>query len=93
MDSRELDQLWGLPLEDFTRVRDELAKKAKEAGESDAAKEIKALRKPSVSAWAVNHLARTRRPEVEQLIELGGALRAAQQAAISGEGRDALRKV
>jgi hypothetical protein len=93
VDRERIDQLWTLQLEDFTRGRDELAREAKAEGDPEAAREIKALRKPSVSAWAVNQLARSNRPQVEQLIELGEALRKAQQAAMSGEGREALRKV
>jgi hypothetical protein len=91
MDRSEIDQLWTLPLEDFTRVRDDLAKRAKEEGDADGAKEIKALRKPSVAAWAVNQLARRRSDDIRRLLGLGEVMRKAQREAFEGGGRDALR--
>jgi hypothetical protein len=91
MDRREIEQLWTLPLEDFTRSRDELAKRAREEGDQESAKEIKALRKPSVAAWAVNQLARERASEIKKLLKLGEALREAQRKTLEGGGADALR--
>jgi hypothetical protein len=91
MDRREIDQLWTLPLEDFTRARDDLAKRAKEEGDPDAAKEIRALRKPSLAAWTVNRLARERAADVAKLLKAGEDLRRAQAEALAGGGRDALR--
>lgn len=91
MDRREIDDLWTLSLEDFTRARDELARKAKDQGDRESAKEIKALRKPSVAAWAVNQLARERASEIKKLLQLGGALREAQRKALEGGGADPLR--
>ena len=91
MDRTEIDQLWTLPLEDFTRARDDLAKRAKDEGDGDAAKEIKALRKPSVGAWAVNQLARRRPEDIRRLLGLGDVMRKAQQEALEGGGREALR--
>jgi hypothetical protein len=47
----------------FMPRRRELADAAREAGDKDAAKQIAALRKPTRSAWVVNHLVRAD-PEV-----------------------------
>jgi hypothetical protein len=91
MDRDEMDQLWGLPLEDFTRTRDDLSRKAKEEGDADGAKEIRALRKPTVAAWAVNQLARHRPDDIRRLLGLGEAMRRAQREAFEGGGREALR--
>src|SRR5437763_15597212 len=91
MDRSEIDQLWALPLEEFTRVRDDLARKAKEEGDPEAAKESKAHRKPTVAAWAVNQLARSRPDDVRRLLGLGEVLRRAQREALQGGGQDALR--
>ena len=91
MDRRAIDELWTLPLEDFTRVRDDLAKRAKDEGDAEAAKDIKALRKPSVTAWAVNQLARRRPDDIKRLLGLGDVMRKAQSEAFKGEGREALR--
>ncbi|MDQ5822178.1 MAG: hypothetical protein M3540_12125, partial [Actinomycetota bacterium] len=64
----ELDRLYGLPLDEFTKARNDLSARLKKAGATDAAAEVKALPKPSVPAWAVNQLARTRQREVRALL-------------------------
>lgn len=62
----------------FVATRTALARQAKSQGSPELAAQITALRKPSVAAWALNHLVR-RRPELlEQLIDLGERLRSAQ---------------
>ncbi|MFN2590028.1 MAG: hypothetical protein ABR518_04590 [Actinomycetota bacterium] len=91
MDRREIEQLWAVPLGDFTRTRDDLAKKAKEEGDGEAAREIKSRRKPTVAGWAVNQLARERSADLRRLLSLGDVLRKAQREAFEGGGRDALR--
>jgi hypothetical protein len=83
--------LYGLPLEEFTKARDALAKEVRQAGDKEAADEIKALRKPPVSAWAVNQLARRHPQELKTLVKAGEGLRKAQRAAVGGGGPDALR--
>jgi hypothetical protein len=83
--------LYGLPLEEFTKARDALAKEVRQAGDKEAADEIKALRKPPVSAWAVNQLARRHPQELRALVKAGEGLRKAQRDAVGGGGPDALR--
>ncbi|MDI6908921.1 hypothetical protein [Nocardioides sp.] len=80
------DELYGLPLRDFTPARDV---RAKELKGTDLAKQVKALRKPSVAAWVVNLLVRRESEQVEQVLSVGAALREAQ-ASMSG---DALREL
>jgi hypothetical protein len=80
---RKTADLYGLPLEEFTRARDELARELRKAGNREAADEVKALRKPSVSAWAVNQLARRHPQELKALVKAGDALRTAQRAAVT----------
>jgi hypothetical protein len=75
---RELDELYGLPLDEFTPARNELAKRLKSEGRSDEADEVKALRKPTVAVWLVNRLARERELDVRRLIKAGEALAEAQ---------------
>jgi hypothetical protein len=70
--------LYRLPPEEFTAARDDEAKAAKAEGDADAAKELKALRKPSVAAWLVNVLVAEQPDLVEQLLTLGPALAEAQ---------------
>ena len=66
---RKAADLYGLPLEEFTKARDELAKELRGAGKKEAADEVKALRKPSVSAWTVNQLARRHPQETKALVK------------------------
>jgi hypothetical protein len=77
------DALYALSPRDFTAARDERAAEARKAGDRDAAASIKALRKPTVTAWLANQLVRRHRDEVEPLLELGAALREAT-ATLSG---------
>jgi hypothetical protein len=60
--------LYRLPLDEFIPARDELAARLKKRGESEAAARVKALRKPSVAAWAVNQLARGHSDAMEELL-------------------------
>ncbi|MDQ3777817.1 MAG: hypothetical protein M3310_02955, partial [Actinomycetota bacterium] len=85
------DDLYGLPLDEFTRARDALARELRRAGKREAADEVKALRKPSVSAWAVNQAVRARPEEAKALVRAGGELRKAQRGAISGRDPEVLR--
>ncbi len=77
------DQLYALSPREFTAARDARAKEAKDAGDKEAAAEIKALRKPTVTAWLANQLVRHHADEVRPLLELGSALRDAT-ATLSG---------
>lgn len=51
-----LDRLYAAPLSEFVALRNEAAKELRKAGERSTADEVKALRKPSAAAWAVNQL-------------------------------------
>ena len=65
-----LDALYGVPLEEFTAVRNDLAKELADAGDSGSASKIKALKKPNLVAWAVNQIARRRPDDLARLFEL-----------------------
>jgi len=67
------DRLYGLPPEEFTAGRDEAARQT----DGEDRKALKALRKPTVGAYAVNMLARERGEGLEALADLGEDLRAA----------------
>jgi hypothetical protein len=84
-------RLYGLPLEEFTRERDAAARELRRAKEREAADAVAKLKKPSQASWAANQLARERRDLVDDLLAAGEDLRAAQDAALAGEGADALR--
>jgi hypothetical protein len=84
--------LYGLPLERFTEERNALAKRLRREGRRVDAAEVAKLRKPSLTAWAVNQLTRDRRQQVEALFEAGDRLRAAQADLLAGKAqREALR--
>ena len=71
----ETDGLYALPLEEFTAARNELARRLRREGRREQADEVAALRKPSLSAWAVNRLAREHRAEVHELLEAADAIK------------------
>ena len=83
----EATRLYGLPVEEFTAARDARVKELK--ADKELAKAVKALRKPTVAAWAVNLLVREREDLVRQVLSIGDSLREAQSSA-SG---DALREL
>jgi hypothetical protein len=51
---------------------------------------VKALRKPTVSAWTVNRLAREERRQVDLLLDSGHRLREAQEGVLAGKDRTSL---
>jgi CBS domain-containing protein len=74
-----VDRLYALPPDQFIASRDAAAAAAKAAGETKLAADIKRLRKPTVSAWAVNLLSRRAGDTLKALIELGPRLGKAQR--------------
>jgi hypothetical protein len=82
---RDLDRLYGLPREEFTDARNALVRELRNAGRKDDAEEVRALKKPAVSVWAVNQLARRHPREVADLVKAGDALRKAQRDVLAGK--------
>jgi hypothetical protein len=72
----QLDGLYAAPLAEFTAARNALAKSLDAAGRKDDAARVKALRKPSASAWAVNALALSEPKLLAALVASGERLRA-----------------
>lgn len=79
----DVDQLFQLPLADFTAARNALAKTA---GRDGAA--IKALSKPPLAAWAVNQLYWRDRDRYQTLIDAAKDMRRVHKAVIEGKGGD-----
>src|SRR5205085_9467240 len=79
-----IDELFQLAPDEFTAARNALAKTLT----GDAARDVKALKKPSAVAWAVNQLFWKARPIYDALMKAGHALRAAQIAALKGRKGD-----
>jgi hypothetical protein len=88
---QELDELFGVPLDEFTARRNELATRLKTAGQAEAADQVRGLRKPSVPVWAVNQVARRDPDGMGRVLEAGRRLRRAQEAALGGADADAVR--
>ncbi|HJR18315.1 MAG TPA: hypothetical protein VJ922_01220 [Actinomycetota bacterium] len=84
MEEPEVDLLYSLPLDEFTEARDALAARLRTAGDAAEAARIKAMRKPTAPAWAVNQLARRYTKQVEVLIAASDRLRRAQQDLLEG---------
>lgn len=78
--------LYGLPLDQFTPERNQLAKRLRADGEKEEAARVAKLRKPSTAAWAVNQLMRTQKKAIEELFQAGDELLAAQSKAVGGKG-------
>ncbi|MCT2585204.1 hypothetical protein [Actinophytocola gossypii] len=70
-------ELYAGSREDFTPRRKELAKAARAQGDRDLAAAIDKLGKPTTSAWLANQLAHDPSADLDQVAELGDALREA----------------
>jgi len=79
----QIDELFQLPLADFTAARNALAKTAGQAGAA-----IKRLEKPAMAAWVVNQLYWRHRAEYTRLIAASEALRGVQRRQLAGKGAD-----
>lgn len=70
-----IEELYRVPPSEFVQTRRRLAEAAQAEGDEPAAKRIRALRRPTVSAWAVNLLVREQGDLVRELLELGEEIR------------------
>ena len=77
--------LYGLPPEQFTAARNDLVKRLRAMGRKDEASVVAGMRKPPVTAWALNQVARQRPDVVAGLFDAGGQLRVAMDAALAGD--------
>src|SRR4051812_33778839 len=84
---KQVDELYGLPLDEFTAARDALVKDLRKQKERERADEVKALRKPSAAAWLVNQLARTQSSEAKELLASADKLRKSQERLLAGKGK------
>ena len=75
-----IDGLYDLPPEEFTQARNEAERGLRKAGERELADQVKALRKPTAAAAAVNQLVRGHRAQVEAFLAAAASLRDAQFA-------------
>jgi hypothetical protein len=86
------EELYGLPLDEFTAARNAAAKELRDRGLRDEADEVKALPKPSAAAWAVNQLTRRRHADLDEFLEAATAARDAQLGGSpAAEAREAVK--
>src|SRR5438067_13886485 len=85
------EQLYGLPLDEFTSARNAATKELRDRGLTAEAEEVMALAKPSVSAWAVNQLTRRRHSDLDEFLEAAEAAREAQLGGQPG-AREAIKR-
>ncbi|HWT94649.1 MAG TPA: hypothetical protein VN238_16755, partial [Solirubrobacteraceae bacterium] len=62
-----IDELYALPLERFVAERDVLVKQLRASKRREEAARVAALAKPSIVAWAVNQVVRSRGDEARAL--------------------------
>jgi hypothetical protein len=86
-----IDDLYQLPLADFTAARNALSSRLKKEGKKEEAEQVKSLAKPSISAWAINQLFWSHRKVFDRLMASGEQLRRAQSSQLAGKATD-LRK-
>jgi len=86
----DIDALFKLPLTEFISARKALAARLKKNGFVSEAEGVKALAKPSISAWTVNQLYWRHRDAFDELIATGQRFRKAQVAGKMVNMREAL---
>jgi len=84
----DVDALFKVPLNEFIGARKTLAARLKQGGNAAEAEQVKALVKPSITAWAVNQLYWKHQEEFDRLIETGQRFREAQTSRAAGKMTD-----
>lgn len=84
--------MYTLPLGEFTPERNALAKRLQKEGNGDAANEVKALPKASVSAWVVNQLFAREEDRMAALLAAGEQARSALQHTLTVGDAEVLRE-
>lgn len=84
----EIDALFRLPLAEYTAARNALAAALKAAGHAADATAVRALPKPSLSAWTVNQLYWHHRAAFKRLRAAGLRIRAAHASKLAGRKHD-----
>lgn len=80
----QIDELYKLPLDEFTKARNALAKTLSGSDKKDVA----SLVKPSLPMWVINQLYWQDAPTYKALIDASETLRAAHRAALGGRKVD-----
>jgi hypothetical protein len=75
---RDIQELYALPLAEFTRARNARAGALKAAGRTDAAEAVRRLRRPTPALWAVNRLAHLEPKRLEAFLQTVDEVRRTQ---------------
>jgi hypothetical protein len=86
-------EVFARPLEEFVDARNTLAKELASDGDEVSARRVRALRKPSVAAWAVNHVVAEHRRKITSLLQTGEKLGDAQRKLLKGHRSDELHEL
>jgi hypothetical protein len=84
-------ELYTLPLDQFTRARDALAKEVASKGRAKEAQAIRKLKRPVVGAWVVNRIAQQHPERIEAFLASARALEKAHRRAMSGLSAEHLK--
>lgn len=86
---RRLDKLYREHSERFVAARDEFAGELRSAGKREQANRVKALRRPTTAAWAINRAALSSTREVREFAEASRRLEEAQARALEEDDEGA----
>lgn len=79
-----IDRVYQSPLAEFVTARNQLASTLKREGRPEAGAQVRALAKPSLTAWVVNQLYWRAREDFDALVAAGDQLRGAERAMLEG---------
>ena len=87
-----VDRLYGGPPADFVANRNAAAKELRDSGDRDGAHAVRALRRPTAPAAAINLAVRAQPAQVRTLLQAASDLREAHEAVLAGKAdREDLR--
>jgi hypothetical protein len=84
-----LAEIYALPLGEFTAARNSAAKELAADGERSAAEAVRAARKPTIAAWALNQLRHREPARLKRFADAVAKLEAAQRSLIEKGDRSA----
>lgn len=84
----DADALFQVPLAEFIATRNALASRLNKAGKRDDGERVKALAKPSISAWTANQLYWHHRAAFDRLLASGKEFRRAQASQLAGRSAE-----
>ena len=86
------EELYALLPGEFVAARNERAGRIKADGDAELARAVKALPKPAAAAWLANTMVRHLTDQLDQVLELGEAMREAQEDLDAAQLRDLNRQ-